>query len=72
MATESALALKMSLSQGPLGMNDPKPAAPKCEKCRQLMRLKFATLRLSQPGRMLVYECADCEKLAFIPAPPVR
>src|SRR5438309_517663 len=34
------------------------------------MRPGFITLGLSEPGRMLFYECADCEKLAFIPAPP--
>lgn len=33
------------------------------------MTLKFTTLRLKGPGKMRVYECGNCEKLAFIPEP---
>jgi hypothetical protein len=50
----------------------PAPKVPHCEKCRRPMMLKFITLRLSEPGRMMIFQCIDCEKLAFIPAPPVR
>jgi hypothetical protein len=51
-----------------------KPGAkvPNCERCGRPMILKFTTLRLSEPGRMLIYQCLDCEKLAFLPAPAVR
>jgi hypothetical protein len=55
-------------------MNDQKPVSkvPNCEKCGRPMILKFTTLRLSEPGRMLIYQCLGCEKLAFLPAPAVR
>ena len=67
---------KESLSQGPRcpHMNDQKPATevPDCEECGRPMMVKFVTLRLSEPGRMIIYQCADCEKVTFVPAPPVR
>jgi hypothetical protein len=49
----------------------PNTASVNCEQCRQPMTLKFTTLRLTESGRVRVYECVDCERLAFIPAPPV-
>lgn len=42
-----------------------------CEQCGQPMILKFTTLRLTGSGKVRVYQCADCERLAFIPEPPV-
>jgi hypothetical protein len=34
------------------------------------MVLEFTTPRLAESGKMRVYECVDCGKLAFVPAPP--
>jgi hypothetical protein len=50
----------------------PPPKVPRCQKCGRPMELKFITLRLSEPGRMFIFHCVDCEKLVFLPAPPVR
>jgi hypothetical protein len=38
----------------------------KCEQCGRQMTLKFTTLRLTESGKVRVYECIDCERLTFI------
>jgi DNA-directed RNA polymerase subunit RPC12/RpoP len=41
----------------------------KCEQCGRRMMLKFTTLRLTESGKVRVYECIDCERLTFISEP---
>jgi hypothetical protein len=40
-----------------------------CERCGQPMTLKFTTLRLTESGKVRVYECVDCERLATVSEP---
>jgi hypothetical protein len=42
-----------------------------CEQCGHRMILKFTTLRLTESGKVRVYECVDCDRLTFISEPPV-
>jgi DNA-directed RNA polymerase subunit RPC12/RpoP len=41
-----------------------------CDHCGLRMMLKFTTLRLTESGKVRVYECIDCERLTFISVPP--
>jgi hypothetical protein len=54
-------------------MNEIKNAAAvvNCDTCGRPMALKFTTLRLAESGKVRVYECVGCERLTFIPEPPV-
>jgi hypothetical protein len=49
--------------------NPNRNAIPNCEQCKQLMVLKFTTVPVSEAGKVSVYECIACQKLAFIPYP---
>jgi hypothetical protein len=60
------------LSADAMDRNPPPPAdqpvAPECDKCRKPMAFATALPRVTEPGRVLVFQCADCEKLDFRPA----
>jgi len=39
--------------------------APNCEKCRGAMAIRFVLPRLSEPGKMRIYECGRLKALRF-------
>jgi hypothetical protein len=44
------------------------PVLPECGKCQKPMAFMTTIHRVTEPGRVLVFQCADCEKLDFRPA----
>ena len=49
--------------------NPPCSAAhPQCGKCQKPMRFMTAIPQVTEPGRVMIFQCADCEKLHFKPA----
>jgi hypothetical protein len=40
-----------------------------CERCGQPMTLKFTTPGLTESVKVRVYECVDCQRLAFVSEP---
>jgi hypothetical protein len=51
--------------------NPPSPAAPaappQCGRCQKPMAFMTTILNVTEPGRVLVFQCADCQKLDFRP-----
>ena len=53
---------------------DPNPPSrgspadlPQCNKCQKPMAFMTTIQRVTEAGRVLVFQCADCEKLDFRP-----
>jgi hypothetical protein len=53
---------------------DPKPPfrsspadPPQCGMCQKPMGFMTTIQRVTEPGRVLVFQCGDCEKLDFRP-----
>jgi hypothetical protein len=43
------------------------PTSPDCGKCQKPMAFMTAIRRVTEPGRVLVFQCSICEKLDFQP-----
>jgi hypothetical protein len=43
------------------------PAPPQCSKCQKPMAFMTTIQRVTEPGRVMVFQCEDCEKLDFKP-----
>jgi hypothetical protein len=51
-------------------MSDQSPqisAPPQCSKCHASMLFAMTIPRVSEPGRVCIFECATCGKLDFRP-----
>jgi hypothetical protein len=40
---------------------------PQCGKCQKPMAFMTTIERVTEPGRVMIYQCPDCEKLDFRP-----
>jgi hypothetical protein len=43
----------------------PDDGAPQCDVCKKPMALVTAIPRVTEPGRVRTFQCAECEKIAF-------
>jgi hypothetical protein len=43
----------------------PGDGAPQCDVCKKPMALVTAIPRVTEPGRVRTFQCAECEKIAF-------
>jgi hypothetical protein len=41
---------------------------PECGKCQKPMAFMTTIPRVTEPGRVRIFQCQDCEKLDFKPA----
>jgi hypothetical protein len=54
-----------------MDQHPPPPAGPddlpRCGKCQKPMAFMTTIQRVTEPGRVMVFQCPDCEKLDFKP-----
>jgi hypothetical protein len=41
------------------------PPTPVCERCHVPMKFVFSIPRVTEPGRVQMFQCERCEKVAF-------
>jgi hypothetical protein len=43
------------------------PIGPDCGKCQKPMAFMTTVLRVTEPGRVRIFQCSICERLDFQP-----
>jgi hypothetical protein len=52
--------------QAPL-QEEGAPSAPNCDACRKPIVFVATIPRVTEPGRVRLFQCTDCEKVGFRP-----